>query len=148
MVSDANYHNHRSDMRLAYSSNAYRRFSIEETIRRIAGLGYAGLELLADEVSAEEKNPEEQSEVWREGRSSSRMAEATIPAAAPTSSPSTMDGPLLSTGAEGAAGSRVNDWTGRCQAGTHSGFSIFSSSAFSALRSKTSPVSVSRYSLS
>lgn len=35
-------------MRLAYSSNAYRRFSIEETIRRIAGLGYAGLELLAD----------------------------------------------------------------------------------------------------
>lgn len=35
-------------MRLAYSSNAYQRFSIEETIRRIAGLGYQGLELLAD----------------------------------------------------------------------------------------------------
>ncbi|MBN1911953.1 MAG: sugar phosphate isomerase/epimerase, partial [Pirellulales bacterium] len=35
-------------MKLAYSSNAYQRFSIEETIRRIAGLGYAGLELLAD----------------------------------------------------------------------------------------------------
>ena len=35
-------------MRLAYSSNAYLNFSIEETIARIAGLGYAGLELLAD----------------------------------------------------------------------------------------------------
>ncbi|MBN2581011.1 MAG: sugar phosphate isomerase/epimerase [Pirellulales bacterium] len=35
-------------MRLAYSSNAYRKFSIEETIARIAGLGYEGLELLAD----------------------------------------------------------------------------------------------------
>ncbi len=35
-------------MRLAYSSNAYLNFSIEETIRRIAALGYAGLELLAD----------------------------------------------------------------------------------------------------
>ena len=29
-------------MRLAYSSNAYLNFSIEETIARIAGLGYAG----------------------------------------------------------------------------------------------------------
>ena len=35
-------------MKLAYSSNAYMKFSIEETIRRIASLGYAGLELLAD----------------------------------------------------------------------------------------------------
>jgi sugar phosphate isomerase/epimerase len=35
-------------MHLAYSSNAYLNFSIEETIARIAGLGYAGLELLAD----------------------------------------------------------------------------------------------------
>src|SRR3989339_1730392 len=35
-------------MRLAYSSNAYTQFSIEETIERIAGLGYQGLELLAD----------------------------------------------------------------------------------------------------
>lgn len=35
-------------MRLAYSSNAYMRFSIEETIDRIARLGYEGLELLAD----------------------------------------------------------------------------------------------------
>ena len=35
-------------MKLAFSSNAYLRFSIEETIRRIAGLGYRGIELLAD----------------------------------------------------------------------------------------------------
>jgi len=35
-------------MNLAFSSNAYQRFSIEETIRRIAELGYTGLELLAD----------------------------------------------------------------------------------------------------
>lgn len=35
-------------MKLAYSSNAYMRFSLPETIRRIARLGYQGLELLAD----------------------------------------------------------------------------------------------------
>lgn len=35
-------------MRLAYSSNAYMRFPIEEAIRRIAGLGYAGIELMFD----------------------------------------------------------------------------------------------------
>jgi sugar phosphate isomerase/epimerase len=35
-------------MRLAYSTNAYAKFSIEETIARIADLGYQGLELLAD----------------------------------------------------------------------------------------------------
>ena len=35
-------------MNLAYSSNAYLNFSVQETIRRIAALGYAGLELLAD----------------------------------------------------------------------------------------------------
>jgi sugar phosphate isomerase/epimerase len=35
-------------MRLAFSSNAYLRFSIEETIARIAALGYRGIELLAD----------------------------------------------------------------------------------------------------
>jgi sugar phosphate isomerase/epimerase len=35
-------------MKLAYSSNAYLNYSIEETIGRIAGLGYQGLELLAD----------------------------------------------------------------------------------------------------
>jgi sugar phosphate isomerase/epimerase len=35
-------------MRLAYSSNAYLNFPIEETIARIAGLGYEGIELLAD----------------------------------------------------------------------------------------------------
>jgi sugar phosphate isomerase/epimerase len=33
---------------LAYSSNAYLNYSIQETIARIAELGYAGLELLAD----------------------------------------------------------------------------------------------------
>jgi len=35
-------------MLLAYSSNAYTNFSIEETIARIAALGFEGLELLAD----------------------------------------------------------------------------------------------------
>ncbi len=35
-------------MKLAYSSNAYMRYSVEETIQRIAALGYQGLELLAD----------------------------------------------------------------------------------------------------
>lgn len=35
-------------MKLAYSSNAYMQFSVEETIARIASLGYQGLELLAD----------------------------------------------------------------------------------------------------
>jgi sugar phosphate isomerase/epimerase len=35
-------------VRLAYSSNAYLNFSIEETIARISALGYEGLELLAD----------------------------------------------------------------------------------------------------
>jgi len=35
-------------MQLAFSSNAYLHHSIEETIRRIAALGYHGIELLAD----------------------------------------------------------------------------------------------------
>jgi sugar phosphate isomerase/epimerase len=35
-------------MKLAFSSNAYLRYPIEETIARIAGLGYGGIELLAD----------------------------------------------------------------------------------------------------
>ncbi len=35
-------------MHLAYSSNAYMNVSVEETISRIAALGYTGLELLAD----------------------------------------------------------------------------------------------------
>lgn len=35
-------------MKLAYSSNAFLRFPVEEAIARIAGLGYGGLELLAD----------------------------------------------------------------------------------------------------
>jgi len=33
---------------LAYSANAYRRYSLEEAIERIARLGYAGIELMAD----------------------------------------------------------------------------------------------------
>ena len=35
-------------MKLAFSSNAYMHFSIEETIRRIASAGYTGIEVLAD----------------------------------------------------------------------------------------------------
>jgi sugar phosphate isomerase/epimerase len=35
-------------MQLAFSSNAYMHFSIEDTIARIAQLGYKGIELLAD----------------------------------------------------------------------------------------------------
>ena len=35
-------------MQLAFSSNAYLRYPIEETIARVAGLGYRGIELLAD----------------------------------------------------------------------------------------------------
>lgn len=35
-------------MKLAFSSNAYMHFSIEETIRKIAELGYSGIEILAD----------------------------------------------------------------------------------------------------
>ena len=35
-------------MKLAFSSNAYMHFSIEETIQKIAQLGYQGIEVLAD----------------------------------------------------------------------------------------------------
>lgn len=35
-------------MKWSYSSNAYMRFSLEETARRIAAIGFQGLELLAD----------------------------------------------------------------------------------------------------
>lgn len=35
-------------MQLAFSSNAYLHFSIEETIRRVAEIGFRGIELLAD----------------------------------------------------------------------------------------------------
>ena len=35
-------------MKLAFSSNAYLQFSIEDSIRRIAEIGYSGLEILAD----------------------------------------------------------------------------------------------------
>ncbi|MEX2559389.1 MAG: hypothetical protein WD403_05705, partial [Pirellulales bacterium] len=35
-------------MKLAFSSNAYMNFSIEEAIRRIAAVGYTGIEILSD----------------------------------------------------------------------------------------------------
>ena len=35
-------------MKLAFSSNAYMHFSIEDTIRKVAELGYTGIEILAD----------------------------------------------------------------------------------------------------
>ena len=35
-------------MNLAFSSNAYMHFSVEETIRRVADIGYRGIEILAD----------------------------------------------------------------------------------------------------
>jgi len=35
-------------MKLAFSSNAYMHFSVEDTIQRIAGFGYTGIEILAD----------------------------------------------------------------------------------------------------
>jgi len=35
-------------MKLAFSSNAYMHFSIEDTINKIADLGYSGIEILAD----------------------------------------------------------------------------------------------------
>ncbi|MGB6041589.1 MAG: sugar phosphate isomerase/epimerase family protein [Pirellulales bacterium] len=35
-------------MKLAFSSNAYMHFSIEDTIERVAQLGYSGIEILAD----------------------------------------------------------------------------------------------------
>ncbi|HEX5444990.1 MAG TPA: sugar phosphate isomerase/epimerase [Pirellulales bacterium] len=35
-------------MQLAFSSNAYLHFSVEETIRRVAEIGYQGIEILAD----------------------------------------------------------------------------------------------------
>ena len=35
-------------MKLAFSSNAYMHFSIEDTINKIADLGYTGIEVLAD----------------------------------------------------------------------------------------------------
>ena len=35
-------------MKLSFSTNAYTRFSIFEAVRRIAGAGYAGVEILAD----------------------------------------------------------------------------------------------------
>ena len=39
-------------MKLAFSSNAYMHFSIENTIAKIAELGYQGIEILVDEPHA------------------------------------------------------------------------------------------------
>lgn len=39
-------------MKLAYSTNAYRRFPIEQAIQRIARIGFDGFELMADEPHA------------------------------------------------------------------------------------------------
>ncbi len=39
-------------MKLAYSSNAYMKCSIEQTIERIAGLGFGAMELMADQPHA------------------------------------------------------------------------------------------------
>ncbi len=38
--------------RLAYSTNAYMRFSMDDAIRRVSELGYAGVELMADKPHA------------------------------------------------------------------------------------------------
>ena len=35
-------------MRLAFSTNAYMRFAVDEALRRLAAIGYAGVELMAD----------------------------------------------------------------------------------------------------
>jgi sugar phosphate isomerase/epimerase len=47
-------------MKLAFSSNAFRQYSIEETIQILAGLGYQGIELMADRPHAwpEDMTPE------------------------------------------------------------------------------------------
>jgi sugar phosphate isomerase/epimerase len=39
-------------MKLAFSSNAFRNWSIEETVGILADLGYQGLELMADRPHA------------------------------------------------------------------------------------------------
>jgi sugar phosphate isomerase/epimerase len=39
-------------MKLAYSSNAYRRWPIDEALQRIAAIGFTGFELMADEPHA------------------------------------------------------------------------------------------------
>jgi sugar phosphate isomerase/epimerase len=39
-------------MKLAFSSNAFRAYTLEETVRRLAGIGYDGIELMADRPHA------------------------------------------------------------------------------------------------
>jgi sugar phosphate isomerase/epimerase len=58
-------------MKLAFSSNAYMHFSIEETIRKVAELGYSGIEILADVPHAwpagllEERKESIRKHLWR-----------------------------------------------------------------------------------
>ena len=37
-------------MKLAFSTNAYLKFSFADTVRRLARIGYAGVEIMADEI--------------------------------------------------------------------------------------------------
>jgi sugar phosphate isomerase/epimerase len=39
---------HEESMKLAFSTNAYLNFSFAEAVRRLAGMGYAGVEIMAD----------------------------------------------------------------------------------------------------
>jgi len=39
-------------MKLAFSTNAYRNYSLEESIHSIASLGYDGIEIMCDEPHA------------------------------------------------------------------------------------------------
>ena len=58
-------------MKLAFSSNAYMHFSIEDTIRKIAELGYSGIEILADVPHAwpagllEERKESIREQLWK-----------------------------------------------------------------------------------
>jgi sugar phosphate isomerase/epimerase len=66
-------------MKLAFSSNAYLRFSIGETIARIASLGYTGIELLADVPHAWPAGLlEEQKQAIRDALAKHRLAISNI----------------------------------------------------------------------
>src|ERR1700687_1964177 len=40
--------NNEQKMKLAFSTNAYLKYSFAEAVRRLAGIGYAGVEIMAD----------------------------------------------------------------------------------------------------
>lgn len=40
-------------MKLAFSTNAYLKFSFPEAVRRLATIGYAGVEIMADVPTSE-----------------------------------------------------------------------------------------------